>query len=236
MSEKLNTKNKVRATNERKQKSMGATRLPQVNLLPSDISDARSLKRLKGVLAAVLALVLVVIGGATFVASTSVSDAQERVDAENRETTRLQTEQRKYAEVPVILQRYSDTSNALFRASVGEIMWVPVIDAVTATLPKDVEVRKLVVESWTPTEGAPSGTDPAQIGGMARLAFELASETRPQVAALLAGLEDLPGFADARVSSLEAVGAGDAVTYSSIVSVSLNLGAVSGRFIPKELS
>ncbi len=236
MSEKLIKKSNLRGVNDRKQKTIGATRLPQVNLLPSEISDARSLKRLQGVLAAVLVLVLVVIGGATLVASRSVTTAQERVDAENRETTRLQTEQRKYAEVPVILKQYSDTSSALFRASVGEILWVPVIGTVSATLPKGVEVRKLVVESWTPTDGAPAPADPAQAAVMARLAFELASETRPEVSELLSGLEGVPGFTDARVSSIDTVGTGEDATYSSIVSVSINAGGLAGRFLPKELS
>lgn len=229
------TQKSTAATSDRRQKDIGATRLPQVNLLPSDITDARNLRQLKLLLAGLLVVVLALIGAGTFLAAGSVTSAQERVDAANRETARLQSEQRKYAEVPVVLQRYDETSAALLRVSVGEVLWTPVIAAVAATLPEGVEVRKLVIESWTPANGLPSTGDPSQVGVLARLAFEVASETRPQTADLLDGLEALPGFVDGRVSSIDMVGSGKDATYSSVVSVSLSAGAAAGRFLPKEL-
>lgn len=229
-------KNSSSGSGSRAQKDIGATRLPQVNLLPTDVTEARNLKKLKGVLAGALVLVLVLVLGMTFVASSQVAKAQERVDAENTETARLQAEQRKYAEVPIVLGRIDDTEQALLRAGMGDVRWQPTVDAITAQLPKDVELRKLVVEGWDAAQGSISLNDPSQRTGLhTRVSFELVALTRPDVVELLSKLEALPSVESARLSSIETIeGPGNDVLFSTIASVTLNGHALSGTTFPKE--
>jgi len=220
----------------RAQKDIGATRLPQVNLLPTDVTEARNLKKLKVVLAGALVVVLVAVAALTFIASTQVTTAQERLDAANGETTRLQTEQRKYAEVPVVLGKIDATEQALFRAGMGDVRWTPVLDAITAELPEDVEIRKLVIEGWDAAQGSITLNDPSQVEGLhSRVSLEFVSATRPDAAELLRSLEALPTFESARISSIEAIeGEGDDVQYTAIASVTLNALALSGATFPEE--
>lgn len=219
------------------QKDIGATRLPQVNLLPTDVTEARNLKKLKAVLAGALVLVLVLVVALTAIASGLVSKAQGRVDAQNAETARLQSEQRKYAEVPVVLGKIDATEEAFFQAGMGDVHWTGVLDAVTATLPEDVEVRTLIVQGWDPAQGAVALSDPTQPGVYAaRISLELVSATRPDVVELLTGLEELPSIASPRISSVESVmGEGDDVMYATVASFTVTPLAFSGIAFPKEL-
>ncbi|QIK83577.1 hypothetical protein [Sanguibacter sp. HDW7] len=237
MSLSLSKKSSTSGAVSKSQKGIGATLLPQVNLLPTDVTDARNLKKLKAVLAVVIALVLVLVGGLTFVASGLVSKAQGRVDAANAETTRLQVEQRKYAEVPIVLGRIDETENALFRSGMGDVRWKPTIDALTSQIPEELEVRKLVIEGWDAAQGSISLNDPSQRSGLhTRISIEMVSKTLPDVAKLLADLEALPTVESARLFSSEVEeGEGDDFTHSTIASVTLNGLAASGTTFPKEL-
>ncbi|MGP7960989.1 hypothetical protein ACTVCO_09290 [Sanguibacter sp. A247] len=221
----------------RTQKDIGASRLPQVNLLPTDVTEARSLKKLKIVLLAAVVVVLLAIGGVTVLAMGQVSRAQDRVDAENVETARLQTEQRKYAEVPVVLGKISDTEKALFRAGMGDIQWVALLDAITVQLPQDTELRKVVIEGWEAALGSVSLNDPSQSSVLhARVSLDFVSKAKPDASELLAALEALPTIESARLAVAETIeGDGNDLFYSTIASVTVNLRALSGTTFPKEM-
>lgn len=235
MSLSLSKKTSASGTTSKPQKGIGATLLPQVNLLPTDITDARDLKRLKVVLVAVVAIVLALAVAMYVVTLGTVSAAQGRLDDANRETARLQTEQRKYAEVPVVLKAYDDTSRALFDASYGEVLWTGILDALTAELPKDAELRRIVVEAWDPTQGLPDASDPVQRSTVARLSIELVSTTRPVAAEWLAGVEALPGLSNSRLVEVTAVGKPSDVKYTSVVTVTADAGALAARYVPEVL-
>lgn len=237
MSQLLETvKQSARSGSERRVNDIGASRLPQVNLLPSDISAARGLKKLKVRLAVVVLLVIALVGVGYVLVAGTVTTAQEKLTTEQRRTSTLQNEQRKYAEVPVLLKRWNDTSQALYLASVGEVAWQPVIDAISSVTSKDVTLNQLVIESWDPLNGMPAPSDDVQLPVVSRIAFETITTERPATVEWLTGLEALPGFGDARIVSIEATGEGNDLRYESVLSVSVNLGAVEGRFLPKELN
>ena len=76
--------------------------LPRVNLLPPEIAERRTVRRVQGGLGASLVAVVALIGLAFVAAARSVSSAKDDLTAAQAENTRLQAQVKQFANVNAI--------------------------------------------------------------------------------------------------------------------------------------
>jgi Tfp pilus assembly protein PilN len=210
--------------------------LPQVNLLPPEVRAARSLGVLKRWLAIALVLVLALIGlgyGAAYLATQSAEDELAEAQAE---TTRLQSEEAKYAEVPQVLGAIDSTETARLLGMSSEIRWKTYLDAVTAVLPGGVSIDQFTMTGPAlDAAAAPiTATDPLQQPSIGSISFQGQSRTVPDTAAWVDALASVPGFVDPWVSSVSVTEEDGAVYYSVTSTVQLTDQTLANRFVPTE--
>lgn len=208
--------------------------LPQVNLLPPEIRAARSLAVVKRWLGLALVVVLVVLAlvyvGSTFVRSTAEA---ELADAQ-AETTRLQKEEAKYAEVPQVLGSIKLTTDARLAGTTTEVLWEPYMDALTAVLPADVSIEAITVTAATPLDGPLAPSDPLQAPSVGSISFQGRSTTIPNTAAWVEALATVPGFSDPWVSSVSVTDEDGSVFYTVSSTVQLSDAVFAHRFVATE--
>lgn len=211
----------------RKTGLLQAPSVPQVNLLPSSVGDAKRDARLRRMLALSLVGVIVLAGIFYFFAMTTESSAQEELDSAHAETSKLQSEKVKLAYVPVVLAQLVEATIAQTVAMETEIRWTDYLSAITAVLPADTSITKLDVAPVPPdTTGQPVTTEPA----VSTITFDIRSSTVPNTAAWLSALATVPGFQDAYFTSATVAEFEGKVFYTVTSTVEVNDSAFSNRF------
>ena len=194
------------------------TALPQVNLLPPEVRAARGLKLLKRWLVVALVLVVALCGVTYVFAKLDENRAASELASAQAATTRLQNEQKKYAEVPRVLDQLAATTTAREIGTSTEILWSPYYQAIAAVLPTGVSIDTLTVTQATPMVAPPAAASPLQAPSIGQIQFTARSLTVPDTAAWADALNGVPGFADAWVSA--ATVAQDTKTNKSYYNVS----------------
>lgn len=179
---------------------VGATSLPQVNLLPPEVRAARGLVNIKRWLA--IALVVVVIGIALVwaIATFAKHSAEDTLATEQARTAELQAEVNKYPDVPRVLANLARTQDALKLATSSEIQWKSYIDAITAVLPANVSIDSFAVSQATPWAAAITPQDPLITPGLASISFTARASTLPDTAAWLDALDAIPNVSSPTLS------------------------------------
>ncbi|AEE46125.1 PilN domain-containing protein [Cellulomonas fimi] len=204
--------------------------LPQVNLLPPEVRAARGLRTTKRWL--VISLVLTVVacvGGFGFALISAAAAATELADAQ-AETTRLEQEQAKYAEVPEVLDALDQATLARTVGMGADVLWKPYVDALAAVLPAGVSIDTFTVTSNEPTATPVAPADPLQAPSAGQIMFTARSVTVPDSAAWLDGLESVPGFSDPWVSSVMVTDDESGTYYTVTATVQFTEAAFSHRF------
>ncbi|NMM16802.1 MAG: fimbrial assembly protein [Cellulomonas sp.] len=207
--------------------------LPQVNLLPPEVRAARGLTHIKRILGAALLGVLLLAGvGYALALSVSASATADLATAQV-ETVRLQAEEAKYADVPIIVNGLKRTTDARTLGMASEIQWKGYLDAITAVLPTGASITALSVAQATPSIAAPSPLDALSKQGVALITFTGRAATLPDSSAWIDALNQIPTFYSATFSAvtLEDTSGKHGYTISSTVSVDST--ALSHRFDPK---
>lgn len=180
---------------------LGAT-LPQVNLLPPEVRAARGLRTVKRWLGISLILTVVLCLAAFGLALVSgASAASELLDAQN-ETTRLQQEQQKYAEVPQVLGALDQAETARKLGMSTEVEWKKYLDALTSVLPANTNIDTFTVSGATPSTPAAAAADPLQGSSVGQIQFTGRATTVPDTAAWIDALNSIPGFSGAWVTTV----------------------------------
>ncbi len=180
--------------------------LPRVNLLPPEIFEARKLRRtqlgLSGVIVAVIAAV-----GAGYVVPAALADAAaEELAVEQAQTTKLQAEQAKYAEVPKILAQVDSAKAAQETAMATDVLWYRYLNDLALTYPGEVWLGNLTATvAGTPGTAAAAapvvGANPLATPGIGTITFTGTALEHSDVASWLDVLDGTPGFADGSFSS-----------------------------------
>lgn len=203
----------------------------QVNLLPPEVRDARSLavaKRWLGIgLIATVALNGLGFAGAHMITSAAES---ELVDAQS-ETALLKAEEAKYAEVPRVLNALSQTDLARQIGMSTEISWKPYLDAITSVLPTGVSITTFTLTGPSLSASNSVQTDALTSPGIGSITFDGRTKTIPDTAAWLDALSSVPGFADPWVSSVTIAEEEGVVFYSVSTTVQLSDSTFAQRFI-----
>ena len=208
--------------------------LPQVNLLPPEVRAKRGLKVLKrwlGVsLLATLVLCVLAYGASLMSAAAAQSDlATAQVD-----TTRLQTEQQKYAEVPQVLSALASAKAARTLGMSTEVQWKSYLDAITAVLPAGVSLESITVTGATPMTAAPAPASVLDKPSVGQIQFSGRIDTVPNTAAWIDALNGVPGFSGAWVSATAITETDKLVYYTVTSTVQVTDAAYAKRFAAAE--
>lgn len=203
---------------------------PRVDLLPPEIRGLAAAKKLHGRLGLVIILLIVLAvlasGGAGLVAIQATSD----LALEQAQTQSLLSQRAKYIEVRKVQDDVGLIEAARQVGTSTEIDWKSYLIAVQKTLPGNVTIDTVKIDSASPLADYAQPTAPLQGARIATLNFSATSTTLPKVPAWLDGLETLPGFADALPGSVVRNEDG---TYTVTITMHINDEAYWNRFAEK---
>ena len=208
--------------------------LPQVNLLPPEVRAKRGLKVLKRWLGVSLLATLVLCVLAFGASLMSAVAAQSDLVTAQVDTTRLQTEQQKYAEVPQVLNALASATAARTLGMSTEVQWKSYLDAIAAVMPAGASLQSITVSGATPMVAAPapvSGLDKPSVG---QIQFSGRIDTLPNTAAWIDALNAVPGFSDAWVSATAITETDKHVYYTVTSTVQVTDAAYAKRFAAAE--
>ena len=204
---------------------------PRVDLLPPELFAQRkaagNLRRLGLGVVLVALLVIGTIGLATFHSLRAQAD----LVAEQSRTQALLAQQKKYIEVRKVQVEVSSLQAAQQVGTSTEIDWKKYLTAVQATLPANVTLNSVTIDSASPLAAYAQSTVPLQGSRVATLSFTAVSPTLPEVPAWLDSLTSLPGYTDASPGSVTR----DAATgaYTVDITMHINQAAFTKRFAAK---
>lgn len=199
----------------------------RVDLLPQEIRIKRKGKIVRRRLGFLVILVAVLVVGASALVRAQAIQAKLDLSIEqgNAQSTLLQ--QRKYGEVQKI-QRVADAVQAAQQVGTStEINWKNYLISVQATLPPNVTLDSVNIDSATPFASYAQASAPLQGERIATLSFTAISSTLPQVPQWLIALATLPGYADANPGSVTRTETG---SYSVNITMHINQAAFTNRF------
>ncbi len=203
---------------------------PRVDLLPPELLTQRKAavnRRRVGL--GVLLVVALVIGG-VILASFQALQAQVNLAVEQSRTQALLLQQKKYVEVRKVQDEVSSLKAAQQVGTSTEIDWNKYLTAVQATLPANVRIDIVTIDSASPLEAYAQSTVPLQGVRVATLSFTANSPTLPEVPAWLDSLASLPGFTDASPGSVTRADTGN---YTVDITMHINEAAFTKRFAAK---
>lgn len=213
---------------------LGASSLPQVNLLPPEVRAARGLVNVKRWLAIALVIVVVAIGLVYVLAMLARNSAENTLATEQARTAELQTEVAKYDEVPRVLANLARTKDALQLGTSTEIQWKSYLDAITAVLPEGVSIDSFIVSQTTPWMAAVGPQDPLVTPGVANISFTVRATTLPNTAAWLDALDAIPNLSSPTLSMASLTAETGEPYFAITTNVQVDATAVVPRFADPE--
>lgn len=199
----------------------------RVDLLPPAVRLARKAKVVRPRLGFGLFLVVILMIGGTALVRAQALQAQANLSIAQANTLSLLMQQRKYVEVQKIQERIDTIQAAQQVGTSTEINWKQYLISVQATLPPNVTLETINIDSATPFALYTQATAPLQGARIATLSFTAKSSTLPKVPAWLDALTSLPGYADASPGSVTRDESG---AYSVSITMHINQVAFTNRF------
>lgn len=199
----------------------------KVDLLPQELRVIRKGKILRRRLGFLVILVAVLVTGASALVRAQAVQAKVDLSIEQSNAQSILLQQKKYGEVQKI-QRQADTIAAAQQVGTStEINWKDYLMSVQATLPPNVTLDSVNIDSATPFASYAQASAPLQGERIATLSFTAISSTLPQVPQWLVALATLPGYSDANPGSVNRTETG---TYSVNITMHINQAAFTNRF------
>lgn len=218
----------------------------RVNLLPAEVEQARRLRTTKGVLAGGLVGVVLLLGAGYGYEVHARHGAEHELATAQAQTTVLQREQDKYADVPRTVSAIDTAEAARQTAMANDVEWSRTLTDFSLTMPEDVWFKSLTLSlrngaaASTPSaSGAAAGTAAgagasANASGIGTVTVEGNARRHSDVATWLDTLGRRPGMADPYFSSSQTdkVGTKTVVKFSS--TATLTGDALSHRYDRKQ--
>ena len=199
----------------------------RVDLLPPEVLFARNAKIIHRRLGFTVFLVVILMIGVTALVRAQAIQARANLSIEEANTSSLLLQQRKYGQVQKVQNEIANIQAAQQVGTSTEINWEQYLTSVQATLPPNVTLDTVNIDSATPFAPYTQATAPLQGSRIATLSFTARSSTLPEVPAWLNALTTLPGYADASPGS---VTRSDSGTYSVNITMHINQAAFTHRF------
>ncbi len=200
---------------------------PRVNLLPLEVRQNRRAKVARRRLGLFVILIAIVVLGETVLIRAQALQAQRQLAIAQENTKSLVMQQDKYGEVQKIQNQVDTISAAQEVGTSTEIDWRAYLISVQATLPSDVTLETINVDSATPFSPFTQATAPLQGTRIATLSFTAKSANLPKVPTWLVALTSLPGYADASPGSVTRTESGG---YLVSITMHINEDAFTHRF------
>ena len=210
--------------------------LPRVNLLPPEIGEQRRFRKVQAGLGAGVLAALGVVGALTLLATGAVSDAQTELDTAKAQQTQLQAQQAQYAEVPLVFAQVEAAQAQLSQAMGNEVRWSYFLNDLSLEIPGKVWLTSMTVtqnvDAAAAAVAAPA-TGSYLTPGIGTVTFEGKGYAHNDVASWLVALAKQKGLTQPYFTSStkEAIGAENAVTFSSQATVTAE--ALSERYTQK---
>ena len=202
----------------------------QLDFLPKEIRNKRRGKVLRRRLGFSIFVIVLLLVGCTALVRAQAVQAQKNLAIEEANTTFLIREQAKYSEVAKAQQAIATIQAAREVGTSTEINWKEYLTSVQATLPSNVKIQTINIDSATPFAPYTQATAPLQGSRIATLSFTALSPTLPKVPTWLIALTTLPGYSDASPGSVTRTETG---TYSVNITMHINEAAFTNRFAVK---
>lgn len=205
--------------------------LPRVNLLPPEIEQRRTFRRVQtglgGAVLTSVALVALLYAGA----ASAVSEAETDVAETTAVGTSLRAESTQYQDVTAVYAQAAAAKAMLAQAMGEEVRWSRLLNDLSLTVPDDVWVKNVAftqAPAAVPTAGT-TGTVPASIG---TVTFSGVGFGHDAVAVWLESLAEQKGYADPYFSNAaeSLIGTRKVVTFTS--TTTLTPDALSRRYLP----
>jgi hypothetical protein len=200
----------------------------RADLLPREVRVQRKVKVVRRRLGFFVILLIVIMLGATALARSLADQAQANLAIEQANTRSLMMMQHKYVEVRKVQQQIELIQAAEQVGAATEINWEQYLGAVQSTLPANVSLDTINIDSITPFSAYSQATAPLQGARVATLTFTAKSSTLPQVPTWLDALATLPGYADASPGSVTRDETG---AYSVSITLHINQSAFTNRLV-----
>lgn len=202
---------------------------PRVDLLPPEIRVQRNAAAIRRRLGYGVVLLIVLVVGGSGAAGLEAIQAQASLATEQALTTSLLVQQRQYIQVRSVQDEVSLIQAAQQVGTSTEIDWKKYLSEVQATLPANVTLDTVTIDSASPLTEYAQATAPLQGARVATLSFTAKSPTLPEVPAWLNALTTLPGYTDASPGSVTLASG----VYTVDITMHINQAAYTNRFAAK---
>jgi len=204
--------------------------LPGVDLLPREVHiDRRERIAVRRAWLGVVVVTVAVALGVGAATATALSTRSELTAAEG-ETTALLGQQGQYSEVRAAEAQSRLLESAQKVAGSTEIDWSTYLKSVQASLPSNVTITSVAVDSSSPVADFAQATGPLQGQRVATLSIVATSPTLPSVPDWLDSLRSLTGYVDASAESVTLATDDGADGYTVNMTIHVNEKAYDGRY------
>lgn len=205
----------------------------RVDFLPKEVRVKRRGKVLWRQFGFGIFIIVILMVGCTALVRAQALQAHRNLAIEEANTKFLIAEQQKYGEVAKAQKEIETIQAAQQVGTSTEINWKQYLTSVQATLPSNVTLETITIDSATPFAPYTQATAPLQGSRIATLSFTATSPTLPKVPTWLVALMTLPGYSDASPGSVTRTQSG---AYSVNIIMHINQAAFTHRFSQKAVN
>ncbi len=204
----------------------------QVNLLPKEIVQARSLGVAKRWMLASAGVTALAVGAVAAVAQVQTQAAESGLTQADAETAALLAQHGPFQEVTTVRAELDTVRQARAFALADEILWSDYLGALVAVTPDGVGLSSVDFLGATPISAVQSSSDPLVGAGVGTLTFTALARDVPDTAAWAEALDAVTGFGDTRIDSvmLSPTGSAGALPYVVSGTIQVDATAYSHRF------
>lgn len=219
---------------------------PRVNLLPSEITEQRAMRRFGLALTGVVALVAVAVGGGHAYAGAGEGQARRDLAAAQSAQSRWVQQQQTLLPAQQTQTQIQAARAALTAAMGNEVLWSRYMDELRLRRPDGLRFKQVSISApgtgGTGSSSSSSGSSTASSSGtvtapnstatsgaaVATLTISGVARTQPDVAALLDQLAQVKGFTNPYLTSTDAAANSNVLSFT--VTATVTSDALSHRY------
>lgn len=212
---------------------MTTAQMPRVNLLPPEIAERATVRKVQIGLVAGLGVAVGVVGLLFVSASHSVSSAQESVDAANARNTQLVAETGKYRNVTAVYDAAAAAQVQLVTAMGQEVRYSQMLHDLSLSVPSTVWLKAVNYNQTPPAPPAAAGTPGAAApvsAAIGTVTFQGVGFDHDDLALWLESIAGLKTYSDTYFSSSAEGLLGQRKTVNFTSTANVTPAALSGRF------
>jgi len=199
---------------------------PRVQLLPSVVKEREKSRALRRRLALLLVLAMVVTGAGIAWAYFQKTQAEMDLQAANNETVAILAQQAQYADASQLANLLNRAAEAERTVTSTEVLWASAYAAIREHIPDGIRLTGYEFKAPAPWEQPLLPEGPLREERVAELTLEFSGDGYAPVWRFIESIASIHAFSDVKFDSTTF----DDGTYTSVVSLTFDAGALSGRF------